>query len=166
MDRTSSFWGYVNLKNKCKNCGVGTNNPSFCSRSCSSSFSNRASPKRKMQGFCYSCDRPTKTRFKFCGDCSKNDKCKDVTLAEAQYDKSHRSSCWALVRTRARRLMKLNFKYECNLCGYDKHCEVAHVNPISSFPLDTLISQVNSLDNLMYLCPNCHWELDNGCLNL
>jgi predicted restriction endonuclease len=25
---------------------------------------------------------------------------------------------------------------------------------------------VNSLDNLLGLCPNCHWEFDHGLLRL
>jgi hypothetical protein len=49
----------------------------------------------------------------------------------------------------------------CSKCGYSKHVEVCHVKAISDFTLDTKISIVNSLSNLMYLCPNCHWEFDN-----
>lgn len=33
-----------------------------------------------------------------------------------------------------------------------------------SFSMDSLISEINSLENLIYLCPNCHWEFDNELL--
>jgi len=46
-------------------------------------------------------------------------------------------------------------------CGYNTHVEVCHIKPINSFSDDTLMGVVNSKDNLVYLCPNCHWELDN-----
>jgi predicted restriction endonuclease len=28
------------------------------------------------------------------------------------------------------------------------------------------LSEVNDLSNLVYLCPNHHWELDNGIIKL
>ena len=51
---------------------------------------------------------------------------------------------------------------KCEKCGYDKHFEICHKKAISSFPDDALISVVNDLNNLVSLCPNCHWELDNA----
>lgn len=55
---------------------------------------------------------------------------------------------------------------KCAICGYDKHVEVAHIKPVSDFNDDTKISEINSLDNLIGLCPNHHWEYDNGILKL
>jgi len=52
----------------------------------------------------------------------------------------------------------------CENCAYDKHYEVCHIKPIRLFDMDTPISVVNALDNLIALCPNCHWELDNGLI--
>jgi hypothetical protein len=49
---------------------------------------------------------------------------------------------------------------KCSKCGYDKHIEVCHIKSIKDFDLETPISVINSLDNLMLLCPNCHWEKD------
>lgn len=46
-------------------------------------------------------------------------------------------------------------------CGYTKHVEVCHKKPVSSFPGNTLITVINSLDNLIGLCPNHHWEFDH-----
>jgi hypothetical protein len=47
----------------------------------------------------------------------------------------------------------------CPVCGRE-------IGKRTSFPLDTPISVVNSLDNLVGLCPNCHWEFDHGLLQL
>jgi hypothetical protein len=54
----------------------------------------------------------------------------------------------------------------CVNCGYDKHIEVCHRRALTSYPLDTPIAIVNDLSNLVGLCPNCHWELDHGLLQL
>ena len=54
----------------------------------------------------------------------------------------------------------------CEICGYDKVVEVAHIRDISSFCDDTLMSVVNSPNNLMWLCPNHHAELDMGLLEV
>ena len=89
-----------------------------------------------------------------------------MTLDKAIYKKHHRSSAYGLVRIRARAYAKkLGFK-SCSKCGYDKHVEIAHIKPISSFPLTALVSEINNKDNIMPLCPNCHWEFDNGLLSL
>lgn len=52
----------------------------------------------------------------------------------------------------------------CAMCGYDKHYEVCHIKPINDFPDSALVAEVNDLNNLVALCPNHHWELDNGLL--
>ena len=67
----------------------------------------------------------------------------------------------APLRQRARKLLIELGRTSCECCGYDKHFEAAHIKPIGSFPLDTPISDINSLENLVSLCPNCHWEFDN-----
>lgn len=83
---------------------------------------------------------------------------KDSPLSELMYLKHHKSSAYALVRSRARAAYPTG---PCEHCGYTKHTEICHIKPISSFSVDTLISVVNNNSNLIRLCPNCHWELDN-----
>lgn len=48
--------------------------------------------------------------------------------------------------------------------GYDKHIEIAHIKAVSDFSDDSLISEINDKNNLVALCPNHHWEFDNGFL--
>lgn len=52
----------------------------------------------------------------------------------------------------------------CVYCGYDTHYEVCHIRPVSDFPPEALVSDINAMTNLVALCPNHHWELDNGKL--
>lgn len=49
----------------------------------------------------------------------------------------------------------------CSRCNFSLHVEVCHVKSVSSFPKDTLLSVVNDINNLIVLCPNCHWKFDN-----
>lgn len=54
----------------------------------------------------------------------------------------------------------------CLICGYSKHYEVCHIKAVSDFDKDTPITVINHIDNLVALCPNHHWEFDNGLLNI
>lgn len=151
----------------CLKCQAETSNPNFCSRSCSVSYNNSKSPKRKPEGSCKNCSKPiTKGKY-YCKPCSPKKPWKDISLAKAIYKNHHRSSAFAIIRTRARATIKrLKFQRACQNCGYDKHIEVCHVRPISDYPLTTMISEINQISNLRILCPNCHWESENGYLNI
>ena len=63
------------------------------------------------------------------------------------------------IRNHANRLYK-NRTHQCEKCSYDKHTEICHIKPISSFSKDTKVGVVNGKQNIMFLCPNCHWEHD------
>ena len=45
---------------------------------------------------------------------------------------------------------------KCAICGYDKHVEIAHIKPVSDFTDSCTIAEINSIDNLIALCPNHH----------
>jgi predicted restriction endonuclease len=71
------------------------------------------------------------------------------------------------IRELARNIYRQSDKpKQCLICGYYLHYEVCHIKSISDFSPDTPISIVNDLSNLIALCPNHHWELDNGHLTL
>lgn len=71
------------------------------------------------------------------------------------------------IRINARKVMKdAKVKKECKVCGYSNYVEVCHIKSIADFDGLSLISEINSLFNLVYLCPNHHWELDNDVLKL
>jgi len=149
----------------CLQCEKETKNPKFCSKSCSATWTNKKFPKRKSKrsSVCSQCNGKKALKSTLCQSCTISSNYRgDLTLQEAIYEKHHRSSAYALVRTRARTLAKkLGIDKQCKICGYSKHVEIAHVNSISSFSEETLVSKINSSDNLVALCRNCHWELDH-----
>ena len=152
------------MKNICPQCEKLHSNPKFCSSSCAASYNNKRRPP-KGKGRCKDCETKISKQRSRCRPChSKWQTTRvlgdSVTLAEAvlRYKRHGRSSAYSLVRTRARSVMKEHTC--CEWCGYDKHVEVAHRTAISEFSGDTLLSTINDRDNLLSLCPNCHWEHD------
>lgn len=74
-------------------------------------------------------------------------------------------------RSTIRKLAEMTYKASgkpmvCSVCGYDKHVEIAHIKAVSDFNDSSTIAEINSVDNLIALCPNHHWEYDNGILKL
>ena len=50
----------------------------------------------------------------------------------------------------------------CKACGYGLHVEHCHIKPIKDFDDNDSVWDCNKLENIVLLCRNCHWELDNG----
>ena len=78
---------------------------------------------------------------------------------------------WQSARSAIRKLAEATFKEanpspKCAICGYHHHVEVAHIKAVSQFEDSATIREINSIDNLIGLCPNHHWEYDNGILEL
>jgi hypothetical protein len=151
----------------CLQCHQETSNPKFCSRSCSASFVGKTQPKRKpKERVCATCGTvffyKGGRKTKYCSPgCTQVPKGRDITLKQAIYTLHHRSSAYALVRTRARAIaLRLGMK-SCAECGYSKHVEITHTQAISGFSEDTLLSVINDPSNLRPLCRNCHWESEH-----
>ena len=131
----------------------------FCNHSCSCIYSNIqrgfSSPQLKICKRCGS----TKTRS------PRSLYCKSCTyifpeariLNHKKSESSHRQ-----IREHSRRVM-INSKIykKCHLCPYTKHVEACHIKPIEKFSPDTLIRVINDMSNLVWLCPNHHWEFDH-----
>ena len=153
--------------NLCPVCGKKTRNPSFCTRSCAARFNNLRVPKRHLEGKCAVCERVIPRRNRYCPEHRTNKALVGLELKAAILNGSlHGTHKHSRIRFDARRRYLAAFPYRCVCCGYDQHIDVCHKRPIASFPLDTPILVVNSLDNLVGLCPNCHWEFDHGLLQL
>lgn len=78
---------------------------------------------------------------------------------------------WQAARSSIQHLARREFfgnnpSPKCAICGYDKHVEVAHIKPVSGFSDEATMREINSFSNLIGLCPNHHWEFDNGLLKL
>ncbi len=152
----------------CKECNEPTGNPKFCSRSCSATFNNRKHPKREPEGTCASCGTSVPTRYTYCNPCWQ-DRLIDwdsLTIGEARKSGANHG------RARyARRVLRKDYiasgrPMECLECGYSLHVDICHIKDCKDFPDKTPMSIVNSLDNVVALCKNHHWEFDNGHLSL
>jgi len=155
--------------NKCKCCGLETRNPSFCCRSCSAKYNNVLFPKRKLVRPCSVCGSQ-RSSFKHsrCDKCQReylDRKIKNRTIGQYRtaLHLSGRHGSWvhAQVRQMSRQWNKDLKLLPCAKCGYDKHVELCHIKPLNSFPDTAILSEVNSPQNIIQLCPNCHWEFDN-----
>ncbi len=157
--------------NSCLQCGAETTNPKFCGRSCAATYNNTRHPKRAPENTCVDCGTPIATRRTRCRPCNGEWQSLRVlgdatTLSEAilrqskSIDKHGKASTFAFIRARARAIIKREGTTACEWCGYDKHVEVCHEPAISSYSLDTLVSDINKRENLLVLCRNCHWEHD------
>lgn len=144
----------------------------FCNRSCAGQYNGRAHPKRSRERAnwpkCRTCDNIVVAKYyKYCRDCIEKKKhyhgagpLELQTIEQAI--KRTGANTYDKVRAHARYVLyKEELKGSCEKCGYDKHVELCHIKPISSFSRDTLLSEVNRRDNVMFLCPNCHWEHDH-----
>ena len=119
----------------------------FCNRSCSAKFNNLQREKKlKIKSL-------KKEKFEFILNLTK----KDLIDKHQTYHR-YRST----IRKHAHYVFNMYHEHqECKVCGYDTHIEVCHIKPVSSFNDDELISEINSINNLVGLCPNHHWEFDN-----
>lgn len=154
----------------------------FCSCSCAASYNNFKVPKRKarMSGPCKLCGAEVPyTKYKkgwyrrpYCDTCLKVKRTRGAEVGEQTKQelfsrrKSWQSARAAIQKHAAAIFFDSNQKKACAICGYDKHVEVAHIHPVSEFPAETKVKQINRIENLVGLCPNHHWEHDHGLLKL
>lgn len=158
---------------RCQHCQVKTDNPKFCSRSCATSYNNSIKPKRKRSGNlfynCSSCGKDIISKYQNCRECSKEENREswlNKTLDEVYGPEGNsRFSQVGSVRILARKIYFKSMPSGCRVCGYNLHVEVCHIIPISEFPRSATVAEVNDLSNLVGLCRNHHWELDNGFIS-
>jgi len=162
------------MKVKCDNCDkefekkladIKRTKHNYCCKSCAGQHSNKIRNKTtylQPQGKCKICSTPVQSYKTYCSKCKTKKFPNDPTLKEAIYTRHHKSSAFALVRSRARAIAKSLGWKSCSNCGYDKHVEIDHIKPICEFDESTKLSIINDPSNLRPLCPNCHWEFNHG----
>lgn len=141
----------------------------YCSKSCAAKINNRITPKRKKTGVCIDCKVSITTSHSRCSICrDKNKKLysNSKTRADLESPKSsgRLANKYCRLRQNARLVAKKAGLLEkpCAKCGYNKYVEICHIKSIKDFEDTDLICDINNINNLIQLCPNCHWELDNG----
>jgi hypothetical protein len=154
----------------------------YCSRSCAAKINNLGRQRNKpVERMCKICNKPFFNKWvennrskTVCIDCrkehglsinSKSKKFKESKLEDFLIEGEQYHISWKYTKIREfcrswnRKIPKI-----CQVCGYNKHTEMCHIKPLTSFSGDTLMSEINSPDNILILCPNCHWEFDNGLI--
>jgi hypothetical protein len=114
-----------------------------------------------------------KRKRKFCNKCLMDHQLRnstfkslmgDRTLGEylEQYKAKSHSNKYCGIRNHASKVINRSKREKvCVECGYSNHVEICHIKGIADHSPDTKISEINDLTNLVYLCPNHHWEFDN-----
>lgn len=162
------------MKVHCKTCGCEFNKLTYavkkspnhyCSRSCSAKMNNKLTPKRKKEGLCRGCKIEINSAYTWCDECWKHRKSKRSVSNKTKLEltiKDGGGNKYRKIRHHAHIIAnKTGLINKPCRCGYSKHVEICHIKSIESFPDDALASEINHIDNLIQLCPNCHWEFDN-----
>jgi len=157
-------------------CSELTTNPKFCSISCSSSYNNMLDNGRKIGRArtvkrCRLCDiELSHNRRVKCDDCCNKIKTRDGNFVDYENVTkgmvlTNDTQKYRRIRGMAREVALKHGKLDsCFKCGYSLHVECAHIISLHSFDEEAKISEINHINNILGLCPNHHWEFDNGFL--
>lgn len=166
-----------------------TNKKRFCSKSCAAIYNNKKFPKKIAKiWYCEVCREETTANRKYCDGCLQiinSLKGKKVANYQIQTNKYNdwsninqmtkqevlekSGNSWTMkctiTRCARRSYRKTSRQQSCQICGYDKHINICHIKDIKDFPANSLIGEINDLNNLIALCPNHHWEFDHNRLD-
>jgi hypothetical protein len=169
---------------------AATRRKKFCNHSCAAQHNNKEFPKRTSrsitEGSCECCG--TRIKFKrnesngkygirrFCDVCLKDRRKRNPDLLINRIEKmpfGELVACYGRLKarthiTRYARGVYLNSDrpQQCAICHFDYCFDVAHIKQVASFDKDALISEINSLNNLIALCPNHHRMYDGGAIDI
>lgn len=148
----------------------------YCSRTCAASYNNTIMPKRKISTICSknNCNSLIhkvgstlcKNHFNEYSSYSILNKTLFEYRQHHKLSNTPKASIYRHIRDNARSSNKHLTKCPCANCGYKLHVEICHIRAISDFEDFNTIGEVNSKDNIIQLCRNCHWELDKGYLKI
>ena len=129
----------------------------YCDRSCSATYNNKVR-ERNLKNKKNKVVKEKKPTFGYLEGVTK----KEFFDLKGVYYKFR-----AVIRRHAHYIYhQNNGEKKCKVCGYKNHVEVCHIKSVSSFGNNDLITDINSFNNLIGLCPNHHWEFDNGIINI
>jgi hypothetical protein len=148
----------------------------FCSKACSNKTCKRRKKKEVACSYVGCNNIVDFYRHSFCRQCKdlgrhfgrahQGKLITEITIKEYCSKKRSGANRFDNIRHRAKKMFS-NLKLEkCTKCNWPHHVEVCHIKAISKFPEETLVSEVNKKENLVLLCPNCHWLYDNNLLKL
>lgn len=151
----------------------------FCSRSCSAKLSNLSRTVTRKIKTCLTCQNTyTNTKehrsTRFCISCKEKyvnstEYLKAMTLKDYKQSKALlRPPSWrnADLRGLNRQWNKSLTTLPCQRCNYNLHVELCHIKSLSKSSLSETLGEINSPENNLVLCRNCHWEFDHQLLDL
>lgn len=151
----------------------------YCSRECFGIAKKHAPRKERT---CVDCNikfyskKSNKCSKRFCDNCRK--KYENITEYLKSYsikeyldhlncwqnkDPSYKSSGIGVLN---RKWNKDLLDYACQNCNYELHIELCHITGIANFDDSATLGIVNSPNNILVLCRNCHWEFDHNLLDI
>jgi hypothetical protein len=157
------------IKHPCPKCQTLTKNLKFCSHSCSATFNNKLKTpnyKPKITYLC-NCGKVTKRKSSICQNCFSIKKIESYgEKLLSSFSSKYARHKYQNVRHHAHRFAELhNLRTRCKICNYE-HTQLCHIKRIGDFDKNTKIKEINSKENIIFLCPTHHWELDNNILKL
>lgn len=158
-----------------------TKNNKYCSRTCSVIVNNKIDGRKRMgrkKRNCKICNlditylgADKNSMRKLCDPCLEisrrrtkyNENITFGSLKKRLSNKYHYSS--VITRKAREKYTRSGLEKRCFICGYDKVIEVCHIRPVSSFEDTNTVSEINSINNLVALCPNHHSEFDRKIMD-
>lgn len=162
----------------------------FCNHSCSAEYNNKIrgynssnlwirkdeNGKNQKRGYnkCPICGKLKNYKSLVCDDCRKKEQRNgflERTLRSfIGEDMTYSTHKCGTIRKKSREILEES-KVEkvCAYCknhDFDDILEVHHIKGIMSFDRDTKMKEINSLPNLIWLCPNHHIMLEKGLIKL
>lgn len=181
---------YVTVK--CENCGKelriskGSYDKNetkrfFCNSSCAATSNNKLRSKKsnidwktKHNGYniCPICGKEKFYKSKLCSSCNSKEKrtIKNRTLGSFIDGHKYLTTKCGDIRKDARRTIEESKRERvCEYCHnheFDEILEVHHLKGILEFDKNATIGEINSEDNLVWLCPNHHKMLEMGLIKM
>lgn len=177
---------------RCKTCGkekeitLGEYNKNknknfFCNNSCSAIYNNNLRSEKssikwehKNKGYntCPECGGRKFYTSELCQKCSNKKKRLVGEKTLGYYidgEKYLTTKCNDIRRDARKAIEEFNIEKVCAYCKnheFDEILEVHHIKGILEHDSTTLIKEINSIDNLVWLCPNHHKMLEKGLITL
>lgn len=128
----------------------------------------RSNWKERKKGKCQNCNEPISAGASRCRKCVNTVDLTGITLGEYLGEHTCYKDCnkYTAVRSLGYAKNKKLQKLPCQKCGYDRHVDICHIKPVSSFSLNDLLDDIHHPSNILVLCRNCHWEFDHQMLEL
>lgn len=156
-----------------------------CSKTCATYIRNTKNPKPKKEKqsrgsrkkvvappkLCKTCNKPIPADRVYCKACYKADNEKILAYTIGQIRELYKDKSSMAVAAKIRGYGQTIYKNSdkpkyCIHCGYSKFYEICHIIAVKDFPDTATMAEVHAIDNLIALCPNCHWEYDHGMLSI